>query len=169
MKILTHDMGIFPYDDTKYKIIGVGGNPVSIPGKKIYAYDVPNYYGGDRKCDIYFVPSTVEVKKWTNSETFNNYKIQIELDMEKKAFEYTARLDYRLNYYRCKLENGDTLTTSENNDMIDKRNSRIQASEWIRSKTININSATTMSEIKDEYDLFLEKYLKKIQELENIL
>jgi hypothetical protein len=155
MNIQIKNTNIFPYIDGKQEIIGIGGDHQNMIET--------SYKGGDRKCDIYYENN--EVIKWTEEEKFNIYRYKIKLDIEQKAMEYTARIDYRVNYYRDK----DNLTPIQQQDYEEKKNQSIDAKEYIHTKILNIDAATNKDDVLKEYNEFLEKYNKKRQELENIL
>jgi hypothetical protein len=169
MKILTHAVNIYPYDLIKYKIIGIGGDPVSDPANNIFAYNIPNYYGGHRKSDIYFDSATQEVKEWNATEQLDNYRNLIKIDMEIKSTEYTHRLDYRIRYYNDVVARGSALTPTQQTDLENKQDDSITAKEYIHDRIVLIDAATTKAEIDIEYNDFIDKYNKKRQELENIL
>ena len=169
MKILIQDIQIYPFDNDKHKILSIGGEPIPDLPNGIYVQDVPYYEGGHRKSDVYWDTFEQLVKEWESSEMLENYRYQVKLDMEKKSIEYTARLQYRINYYNNKLDRGDTLTTPQQNDLNSKRDSSILAKEYIHNRIVAIDSAIDKNGIDIEYNDFLDKYNKKMCELENIL
>lgn len=168
MKILTENTNVLPYTTEKHQIISIGGAPVAGSGQAVR--DVLNdTYDGSPKIDLYFCVLDDLMKKWTVGEVLANYKNTVHVDIEKKSFEYTSRLDYKLRYYNDIVAKGGSLTTEQAADRVALATESTAVKDYIHGKIQANEMLTTKPEVEAEYLVFLTEYTKKMNELEGVL
>ena len=168
MQILTENTGSIPYTSTKHEIMSIGNGLTAGAGQVLRTVSGDEIDGSPKR-DLYFSTEEQTIKKWTVAEALKNYKDTIHVDIERKSFEYTSRLDYKLRYYNDIVAKGGTLTAEQSTSRVALATESTTIKDYIHNKVQVNEAATTKAAVEVEYNIFLAEYRKKMNELEGVL